>query len=151
MSSKITTIYDQILVELAALFTGHTRIPYAYDLGNNDDNFLRKGYGLKVGSSTKVDLALCDIAFDRTFTVVVTRESFNTGSNPTGYDDLVKELMEDLFLVQERFMAQDQLSIEASIVKIEPAGQSPIEQLEGDRVNFLTQEADFIFTIKEDY
>lgn len=151
--SKLSTVYDRILVELATLYpsaSGYTRIPYAYDLEKNDDNLLRLGWGVVVGPAERVDLEWCNLAFSREVTIVLTRESFNTGNDEAAYDAIVKGLIEDCYKVQDRFYEPDQLAIEASIVKVDPLGATGIEQVEGDRVTFLTASTSFSFLIRED-
>ena len=147
--SKISTIFDRILVELAALYPSATKIPYPYDLIKNDDNFLRLGYGLKVGSGNPAQLDFCKNAFTRDFTVVLAREVFNTGSNDAAYDDIVKGLLEDIYAVQDRFNEPDQIAIEGDIVKIDYSSASGAEQIDAENATFLTMEATFTFTIQE--
>ena len=147
--SKISTIFDRILVELAALYPSATKIPYPYDLIKNDDNFLRLGYGLKVGSGSPAQLDFCKNAFTRDFTVVLAREVFNTGSNDAAYDDIVKGLLEDIYAVQDRFNEPDQIAIEGDIVKIDYSSASGAEQIDAENATFLIMEATFTFTIQE--
>jgi len=150
--SRQSVAYDAILAALELEFPaadGWTRIPYPYDLLKNDDNFLRKGYGVKVGPANRVDLEWCNLAFTRTVSVVFSRESFNTGSNVTLGDDIAKDLLEDIYKVQDRFNQQDQLLVEASIVKIDPTSSSGVESVDGEKVTFLSMEASFDFTIQE--
>lgn len=137
------------MVELSTLYAGGTKIPYAYDLAKNDDNFLRQGWGLKVGQSNPVQLEFCKNAFERVFTVVLTREVFNTGSNDSAYDDIVKAMLEDIYSVQDRFNEPDQIAIDDDIVKIDFLSASGAEQVDTEKANFLTMEASFNFTIQE--
>lgn len=147
--SKISTIFDRLLVELAALYPSATKIPYPYDLIKNDDNFLRLGYGLKVGQSSPTTLDFCKNAFEREFTVVLTREVFNTGSNDAAFDDIVKALLEDIYTAQDRFNEPDQIAIDSDIVKIDFVSASGAEQVDAEKATFLTMEAVFNFTIQE--
>lgn len=148
--SRISTVYDRILVELAALYPSKTRIPYAYDLVSNDDNFLRDGYGLTVGPASPALLEWCKNAMDRQFTIVLTGEVFNTGSNPTIYDDIVKALLEDIFKAQKRFYEPDQIAIEGDIVKIDLNSISEVTQVQAEKLTFLSMSITFNFTIQED-
>lgn len=150
--SNQTIAYDAIvsvLDEIMPAIDGWTRIPYAYDLIKNDDNFLRQGYGVVVGAASRVDLEWCNLAFTRSITVVITREVFNTGSNDVQIDDIAKQLLEDIYKVQDRFNNPDQILAEANIVKIDPTDSSGVEQVESDKLTFLTMEASFDFTIQE--
>jgi hypothetical protein len=147
--SKISTIFDRILVELAALYPSATKIPYPYDLIRNDDNFLRLGYGLKVGPSNPIQLDFCKNAFERNFTIILTREVYNTGSNDSAYDDIVKGLLEDIYAAQDRFNEPDQIAIESDIVKIDFVGAGGAEQIDSENKAFLTMEATFNFIIQE--
>lgn len=151
--SKISTVYDQILTVMDGLFTGasgYTRIPYAYDLALNNDNFLRKGWGVKIGeSSANEQLEWCRFTVNHTISVVFTREVFNTGSNAEGFDDIALGLVEDIYTVQARFYSPDQLGIETQIVKIDAISTTAVEQITGDKIKFLTREATFNFIIQE--
>lgn len=150
--SNQTTAYDAMVAALVLLYPaaeGWTRIPYPYDLQKNDDNFLRKGWGIRVGSATREDLDFCKLAFTRTFEVVLSLERFNTGSNETLEDDIAKELLENIYKVQDRFYEPDQLLVEASVVKIDPTTSTGVESLDGQSTAFLTMGMSFDFTIQE--
>jgi len=150
--SNQTTAYDAIIAALDTLLpgaSGWTKIPYAYELEKNDDNFLRKGWGVTVGDANRTDLEWCDLAFTRSITVVITLEVFNTGSNDVQIDDKAKELLETIYSVQARFYEPDNLLQAASIVKIDPTSSSGVRQVSGERLTFLSMEASFDFTIKE--
>jgi hypothetical protein len=150
--SRQTTAYDAIVAALLLLYPeadGWTRIPYAYDLPSNDDNFLRKGWGVKIGSATRVDLEFCNLAFRRTVTVALSLERFNTGSDTALEDDIAKELLENIYKAQSRFYQPDQLLVEASIVKIDPTDSTGVEAIDGQSATFLTMETSFDFLIQE--
>lgn len=148
--SRISTVYDRLLVELAALYPTKTRIPYAYDLIQNDDNFLRSGWGLKVGPASPTTLEWCKNAMERQFSVAIVSEVFNTGSNPVIYDDIAKGLLEDIYKAQDRFYEPDQIAIEGDIVKIDLVSISAVEPLQSEKLTFLSMEATFNFTVQEE-
>lgn len=150
--SKVSTVYDAVVTALNALYpsgSGWTRIPNPYDIALNDDNFLRKGWGVRIGPATKTELEFCNLAVIRTLTVVISREIFNTGSNDTQFDDIGKQLLEDIYEAQARFYEPDELLVEASVVKIDPTSTSGVESVNGSKLNFLSMEASFDFTIRE--
>jgi len=150
--SKISTVYDAVITAMGVLFPsvdGWTRIPNPYDVALNDDNFLRKGWGVRIGPSERADLELCNFSTIRTMSVVISREIFNTGSNDTQFDDIGKQLLEDIYSVQARFYEPDELLVEVSVVKIDPTSTSGVESVNGDKLNFLSIEASFDFTIRE--
>lgn len=150
--SRQTVAYDAIISALTLLFPaadGWTKIPYAYELEKNDDNFLRKGWGVRVGDASREDLEWCNLAFTRSITVVFTLEVFNTGSNDILIDDIAKQLLENIYSTQARFYQPDELLQEASIVRINPTTSSGVQQVNGERLTFLSMETSFDFTIQE--
>lgn len=147
--SNITTIYNTILIELAALIPTSTRIPNAYDLESNIEGFLRKGYGLKVGSSNPIELEFKDYSNQRIFNVVLTREVLRTDEDTSSTDAAVLELLEEVNTIQKDFSNSDQLGVGINIEQIEMGNVSAINYFLTDHENFVSIEADFLFTYTE--
>lgn len=149
--SKISTTYTSIVGNLEALFPTHTRIPNPYSLSDNNYEFLKKGFGLKVGSSDYVEHEFCTWMTARTFSVVFTREIVRLDSDAEKYDDIVPQLLEDVYKVQEAFFNYSELGIEATIAQVELGSVSGVETIVGEKNNYYQMEASFIFSIKENF
>jgi len=147
--SKISTIYDQIHTALAALYPNHTIIPNAISLTDNMDNLLVKGYGLKVGPQTAIEHEFNNFATEREFIVVFTREVPRMDISQSEFQTYEKELLEDIYIVQNDFYNVDQIGIEASISKIDLGPVSPVEFVRGEKNNFISTEASFLFAVRE--
>jgi hypothetical protein len=147
--SKISTVYDQVLTELGTLFSGKTRIPNAYSLVDNNFQFLRDGWGLKIGTSSPAESEFKSFNRSHTFSVVLSREVIRTDSDADPIDVVTKAILEDVYTLERRFMDYDQLSIEADIEIIEQGNNSGIEFFIGDDFSFASIEADFNINIRE--
>jgi hypothetical protein len=148
--SKISEVYEQILIKLGELFPDKTRIPNAYALIENNKHFLSDGYGLKIGSAEFQEFEFCNFVVNRTITVVFTREMFRVDSELEPTDTIVKELMENVVETQSLFYSYNELGIEAKILKVDIGSVSGIETFYGEKQNFLTMSCDFSFQIQEE-
>jgi hypothetical protein len=149
MSSKISTIYDKLLVELAALYPSKTRIPYAYSLGDNNARFLIDGYGLIIGSSNFEPYEFCNFMNIREVTVVLTKEVFRTDSDPVVIDSITKALLENVYDVQKLFYSYNELGIPNDIAKVDIGSVSGVEEVISGKQSFLSMTATFQFYILE--
>ena len=149
MSSKISTIYDKLLVELAALYPNKTRIPYAYSLGDNNARFLIDGYGLIIGSSNFEPYEFCNFMNIREVTVVLTKEVFRTDSDPVVIDSITKALLENVYDVQKLFYSYNELGIPNDIAKVDIGAVSGVEEVISGKQSFLSMTATFQFYILE--
>lgn len=149
--SKITTVYNQILVKLSELYNGKTRIPNPYSIDRNNDNLLRDGYGLKVGAASFEPFEFCNFVVNREFSVILTREMFRLDSSTPEFDDRAVKLLEDVYEVQELFFNYNELGIDAEILKVDLGGVSEITTVNTDKSNFLSMEVSFTFSIKEEF
>lgn len=147
--SKISTVYDAILVELASIFPNKTRIPYPYSLPDNNARFLIDGYGLSIGSSSFEQFEFCNFMNSREVTVVVTREVFRTDSDSAVIDDITKALLEDIYDVQKLFYSYNELNVPNDIAKVDIGSVSAVEEVISGKQSFLSMTASFQFFIVE--
>lgn len=147
--SKISTVYDALLVELASLFPDKTRIPYAYSLPDNNARFLIDGYGLTIGSSTFEPFEFCDFMNIRDVSVVFTKEVFRTDSDSAIIDDISKSLLENVYEVQKLFYSYNELNVPNDIAKVDIGSVSAIEEVLAGKQSFLSMTATFNFYIIE--
>lgn len=147
--SKITTVYDAILTELAALYPAKTRIPYPYSLVDNNARFLSDGYGVTIGPSSFEQFEFCDFMTVRDVTVTVTKEVFRTDSDYNVIDDITKSLLEDIYEVQKLFYSYNELNVPNDVAKVDLGGVSAVEEVASGKQSFLSMSATFNFFIIE--
>jgi len=149
--SKITTVYNKIIEKLSELYHDKQRITNAYSLTDNNDNLLRDSFGLKVGSADFEELEFCNFVVNRTFSVVLTREMFRLESSTGEFDDRSVKMLEDVYEVQELFFNYNELGIGDDILRVQIGSASEVTAFNGDKSNFLSMEASFTFSIKEEF
>lgn len=148
--SKFSTVYDQLRTELATIFPNKTEIPIPESLTQNDDNLLRDGYGLIVGPSTQgiID-TFKDTSTIHSFDIVLTRELIRLEHDTERKHTETKNLIEDLIGLRVSFLNFDQLTIEASIQKIDYNGMSEISFVNSDKFDIISASINFNIEITE--
>lgn len=149
MTSNVTIVFNAVIEKLGELFPTKTRIPFPYSLTDNNKNFLSDGYGVLIGSSSYQPHDICTYMTDREISVVFTREVFRTDSDVETIDETVKQLAEDVNSTQALFYAYNELGVDDNIAKIDIVSTSGVEQVQGDKQNFLSMSCSFNFSIKE--
>jgi len=148
--SNITTIYDQILVKLDEIYPSPAlRIPDAYDLPSNPEQFLRNGYGLKVGDGTPEESEFKSKTEARTFIIVLSREILKIETDVSPVDVAVKAMLEDINTGQKIFFNVNQIDINASIENIALGRCSEVVYFKSGDSNFISMEYDIIISIQE--
>jgi hypothetical protein len=147
--SKVTAVYDALVLELSSLFPNKTRIPYAYSLGDNNARFLIDGYGLSIGASNFEQFEFCNFMNARDVSVVLTREVFRTDSDASVIDSVTKELMESVYDVQKLFYSYNELGVPNDIAKVDIGSVSAVEEVLSGKQSFLSMTATFQFYIIE--
>lgn len=148
--SKITTIYDRLVDVLKEMFPERTRIPYSYSLPDNNKLFYSNGYGLKIGDSSPENIDFCTFTNARNISVIITKELTRLQSDADQVDLVVKSMLEDAYVIQNKFYAYDELEIEASIAKVDLGSVVGPTELLTDKQSFLTLEINFTFWIREE-
>ncbi len=147
--SKISTVYDAILTELAALFPNKTRIPYPYSLPDNNARFMQDGYALAIGSSSFEQFEFCDFMTVRDVTVILTKEVFRTDSDFNVIDDITRQLLENVYEVQKLFYSYNELNVPNDIAKVDIGSVTAVEEVISGKQSFLSMSATFQFYIIE--
>lgn len=148
--SNITTVYDKLVQIIGETFPEMVRVPNAYSLEDNNKQFLANGYGLKIGAGDYQEFEFCSFVVSRTVTVIFTRELFRLDSQTEKTDEVVKELLENVYETQKLFYSYNELGIEESILKVDIGSVSGIETFLKDKQNFLSMSCDFQFQIREE-
>lgn len=147
--SKISAVYDALVLELQTLFPSKTRIPYSYSLVDNNARFLINGYGLSIGSSSFEQFEFCNFMNSREVSVVITKEVFRTDSDAQVIDDITKALLEDIYEVQKLFYSYNELGVPNDIAKVDIGSVSAVEEVNTGKQSFLSMTANFQFFIIE--
>lgn len=147
--SKITTVYNRLIELLGVTYSEKTRIPNPYSLSDNDSNFMKDGFGLKIGESNPIVLDFCTFTNERTISVVFSKELIRLESDYSPFDDVGLSLAEEVKEIQNLFYNYTELGIEASIAKVDLGTVSAPTEIVTGNYKFLTMEVNFIFTIVE--
>lgn len=98
MSTKVSEIYDNIHVRLAALYPSSSRLPNPYQPEDNPEPYLKSGYGVRIGPGTNANRVIgCQISIDREFTVVLSKKVYAREADGANKGVTEKALMEDVF------------------------------------------------------
>jgi len=97
MSSKITTIFDNLVTFMETVLPNHARLNDPYQIENNPEMLLRKGWGIQVNDGLDTSRFVCpEYTLSRNFTLVVVRESPAKDSDPARRESAKLEILEDL-------------------------------------------------------
>ena len=144
--SNLTTIYDKIRATLPTLtgFSDKTEIPYPYDLQQNDVNFIRNGWGLKIGSSTPqtaTDNRQYTITTE--IEVVLTERVARTSSNADPLVEITKNILNDISVLENDFTytphtTSTRFSSTDKITYVDVVSRSGIENVTSGKFNHIT-------------
>lgn len=144
--SAVSTAYDALETRIAALLNANPadpaflKIPNPYQLEENSDGVLRKGFGIKIGQASNVMAVNCNYHIDRVFGVVLAREAMNTDHDSAGIAKVEKQLMEDLTTIIRDFEVNQ--SLNTGLIFCGYLGDGGIELIRNDQ-SFLAVEAQF--------
>ena len=98
--SKISQIHDALLARLSSVLPSYRQLTNPYDLEDNNELYLTKGYGVAVAPGNRTDRMIsCQRSWLRTFNVVLTNQITSTDHNITANTAIQKSLLEDHFQV----------------------------------------------------
>lgn len=150
--SKITAVYDELLVEIAALFTTKTRIFNPYSLPDNPEHILRDGYGLIKTDTNRVSSEFCGFTDEHGFEVVLTKEVVRTEDQIDPVDDVTRDIIEDAFSLRERIYRYDKLGLQTDIENTEIGSVSGVSYFLGNnKSNFVSISVAFNILINENF
>lgn len=150
MSSNVTAIHNSLIASLAALFPDKTIIPNPFDLENNNQNFLKNGYGYFYGPAglPEFDLGIHFQGYSRDFSIVLSRNVYRTDISTDPFATTQLQLIEDQNILVNAFA--DIRNIDQNVVTLEFVSDSGIEFVFADKNNYLALTTDFAVTYKED-
>ena len=140
--TKISTIHDTINSTLLTIFPTKTRIPNAYSLVDNAEQFLKNGFGLKYNGSSLVAFEICNRRESADFSLVLSSEFYHLETAQTAFDSPTKTILEDAEIFKARFYKTDLLA-DLNIISLDVTTTSGLANLSGDKYNFLTIEINF--------
>ena len=150
MTSKITTLLNTIDSKLATILTGKTIIPYPESIQDNEEVFLRNGYGVKYNGGNPTLGEFCNYSVKHDVSVVLTREFFDFDSGYTNDKNDKKTMLEDAYLIQNTFYNVNKFGLGVNCEMVELGALSGILSVENKR-KIRSLEINFTFTIKEGF
>jgi hypothetical protein len=147
--SRIADVYEQIILYTKNLFPLKTRIPYPYNLEVNPIDLMNDGWGIKVGPASYEEFETCRFMVNRQISIIFTREAYRTQVPTETIDKIVKEMLDNVYEVQNLFYSQNQLGIEQKITAVTIDGVSELSEVYAGSGSYLSMEASFTFKISE--
>lgn len=140
--SNFSDLYDAIVTRVETVFPNHTRLPNPYKIEENNEAFLRQGWGLSMTSGTNSNRQLsCSISIQRSFTISLVRKFYAVESNVDNKVTVEKQLIEDQLLLIKDLCDNSSLDATNSLVDFE--SDDGIEYVYGDKDNFLVLNSTF--------
>lgn len=149
MATKITSVYNAVINSMENLFPNKTRIFDSRNIENNPTPFLKDGWGIRYEGANLAEGEFCNIHLEHEFTAILTKEFTNMGDQTSVFDVTMKDLLEDAYLIQNKFYAFDQLDIPDNIETTNIRTTSGILSALEDKENFVYMEINFTIEIKE--
>jgi hypothetical protein len=147
--TKITTVYDAIILKLGTVFSSKQRLFNPYRLLENPELVRKDSWGLRVDSAERVDLEYCNLSIQRTFTFILMRQFVTLAGKEDGFDAVSKSLLEDQQSFLNSFYATDQIGQGSNIESIDFTSISGIQMLEDEEKKYLYNEIEFTVTLNE--
>lgn len=147
--SKISDIYEAAILRLEDLFPEHNRLPNPYKPEENNELFLKQGYGLALlGASSPRPILSCKLSVARDINIVLTRKYFARENDFEGKSSAELQLLEDQFLLIQDFHKDTTLNETATMMKyVSDAG---IQYVSTEKDQFLLLETTFAVEYFED-
>lgn len=100
-STDFDTAYDSIISRVATLLSGHTRLRDSYNIEENPEAFLVKGWGLSIeeGGFNTNRLLGPHRTTNINFGLTITRKRFALDTDPASKANADKNLLEDLRVI----------------------------------------------------
>ena len=150
--SSINQVYKtlrQIIPTITGI-SGKKELPNPESLENNNDNLLKDGWGIIVGDSSPFDSQeLCRTMDEITFSIVITKESFNSIADASKSFNTNDELLQNMSDIRVRLLDSDKIGIPQYLDMITYTGSSAIEFVNSDKYNIRAITINFNFLITE--
>jgi hypothetical protein len=124
--SSISTIVDQLNTTISGVLTTYSKVPNAYEIGNNAELFLIKGYAIGIDSASNTNRQLgCQLSIARDLTVILVNQVTSNNTDFDAMQNVVKSLMEDQYTIIKAI--EKDSSLNSSAVSIKYASDAGIE------------------------
>jgi len=137
VSTKISDIYDALeSIVSAALGSEYKRLSNPYDLSDNAEPILRRGYGIIVADGDNTQRFICGKrSYNRRFNVAIINQITTTDHNISAKKTIDKGLLEDSAKV---FIALEaDITLSETCAKAVQISDGGFEYAEGDRNKYL--------------
>lgn len=110
MSTNISTVFSNLVTFMGTELPNHRRLNDPYNLENNPETLLRKGWGIQIDNGVDTNRCISpEYYLSRTFTLVIVREALAKDSDPIRRENLQLELLEDLHILIAEAVAENTL------------------------------------------
>ena len=139
--SKVSDVYDRILLLLETELPSYAQIPNAYDLGANANLFVQKGYAIGFGPAINTEkFTDCNLSVNRTFSIVLTQQVTANITDFDGVNAVAKQLFEDQYKIIKAIEKDPQL-MDTSVTKF--TGDGGLEFLTAGQAKYFLIEMQF--------
>lgn len=134
--SAISDLYDQLNAILASNFSStHKKLVNPYELTENDNLLLNRGYGFRVSSGNNPQLLSdCMTSIERTIEIILTVINRGTDRDIIIREDAEKVLLEDHI----KLVKSLRVNMDDPLAKLEYVSDNGIESIFDGEINFLT-------------
>lgn len=143
----MSSVHDELIIELGQLFPACKRIPNAYSLLDNKSIYLESGFGVKVGAVNISDGDYCELNHSRAFTIVFAESVIRLDSDTAPLDKSVNALIERSTLVSRKIKKMELLN--GKVIDISLNDISAIEFLSSDKQQILNTEINISVTTRD--
>lgn len=152
--SIISTAYDAFIARIETVLDtanqGYTRIPNPYNVEDNTELKLRKGYGLALLNAENTNRQVnCKFSVNRTMEVILTREYTGDEELAVPKSTLEKLLLEDQYKIINNF--EQDLTINGSTMYTRWVTDSGIEFVAGQTGRFYMLKTQFLLEYLETF
>lgn len=150
--SNINQVYSTIrtVIPLITGMSAKKELTHPESLKDNSAHLLKDGWGVIVGpSSPFAGQEMCRTMDEVEFSIVVTKESFNSIADHTQAFNTNDELLQNMSNIRVRFLDSDKLGIPQYLDMVSFTGASGIEFINSDKYNIRAITINFTFLITE--
>lgn len=150
--SNIEQVYSTLrtIIPLITGFSTKKELTHPESLRDNNANLLKDGWGIVVGPSSPFgSQETCRTMDEVEFSIVVTKESFNSMADASKAVTTNSELLKNLSDVRIRLLDSDKLGIPQYLDMVTFTGASGIEFVNSDKYNIRAITINFSFLITE--
>lgn len=141
--TTISTIIDGLSTAISTELPNHAKIPNAYNLEDNPNVFLKKGFAVASFGANNTERHLsCLFSAERSFSVFLTNQ---LTANIMDYDSIqavVKDLFEDHYKVVKAISKDPTLNQSSAVCKF--ANDAGIQFLEAGSAKYLVLQINFV-------